>query len=277
MIVKYFLKSLFSDYYHLHDDELTIECHVHGVPRPKVVWKFGAFEVQPSYKYTILEEAHGIYKLLIYRPTNRDSGRYMVYATNSSGTGEIMHNIEVQQNLHYHARSIFRAHDHIQRSREKAARKVFEEAMTSKEESDKKNAEVEAARYKSSLEEPYVPPKNKLSFATHLRDRIAVEGSTIKLYCTINGPSPYLRWFKDDKPLQAGDTIRNNSSEGRGIVELRKVTQESSGTYKCQAKNDFHEIESACVIKVYSAKVEGDEQEPMFALSLRGNSLFICQ
>lgn len=188
-----------------------------------------------------------------------------------------MHNIEVQQNLHYHARSIFRAHDHIQRSREKAARKVFEEAMSSKEESDKKNAEVEAARYKSSLEEPYVPPKNKLSFATHLRDRITVEGSTVKLICNINGPSPYLKWFKNDQPLQAGDTIRNNSSEGKGSIELRKVTQESSGTYKCIAKNDFHEIESACVLKVYSAKVEGDEQEPMFALSLRGNSLLICQ
>lgn len=266
----------FSEYYHLRDDELTIECHVHGVPRPVITWWRGAFQVTPSYKFTILEEAHGVCKLLIYKPGNKDSGIYTLKAFNSSGEAQINHTIEVAKNLHYHVPGIFHARDKIQLDSLRQAKKAMEAALKSKAESDQKRAEAEAEQLRQrpvrASPEPLVPAKQKLSFATQLRDRMALEGSTIKFVATVIGPQPNTRWMKDDKWVVVGGNIRNLSEEGKAILEIANVTAADSGVYKCVAKNDLSEIETSCYFKVYNAQADGDESEPIFALPLRGIS-----
>lgn len=266
--------SLIRDYYHLHDDELTIECHIHGIPRPKVTWLFGAFELKPSFKFTLLEEAHGVYKLLIYRPSNKDSGKYTCKAVNESGEAQISHTIEVAKNKNFHVHGIFRARDRFSREKEATARQAMDEAMASKKESDRKRAGTVEPRAggggsRSSVNEPLVPPKNKLQIVTQLRDRIALEGATIKLFCNVIGPSPACRWMKDDNWIVVGPKIRNLSEEGKAVLELVKVTAEASGQYKLVAKNEYSEVDTSCFLRVYSAQTEGDEQEPMFALPIR--------
>lgn len=67
------------DYYHLNDDVLGIEVHCTGVPRPKVQWFHDMFAITPSFKYTLLEEAHGVYKLEVYKPAAKDSGKCVFY------------------------------------------------------------------------------------------------------------------------------------------------------------------------------------------------------
>nr|XP_043067008.1 muscle M-line assembly protein unc-89 isoform X2 [Drosophila bipectinata] len=262
-----------KEYYHLRDDELTIECHVHGVPRPIITWWRGAFQVTPSYKFTILEEAHGVCKLLIYKPGNKDSGIYTLKAFNSSGEAQINHTIEVAKNLHYHVPGIFRARDKIQLDSLRQAKKAIEAAMKSKAESDQKRAEAEAEQQRQrpvrASPEPLVPAKQKLTFATQLRDRMALEGSTIKFVATVIGPQPNTRWMKDDKWVVVGGNIRNLSEEGKAILEIANVTAADSGVYKCVAKNDLSEIETSCYFKVYNAQADGDESEPIFALPLR--------
>ncbi|KAH8321002.1 hypothetical protein KR067_013027 [Drosophila pandora] len=262
-----------KEYYHLRDDELTIECHVHGVPRPVITWWRGAFQVTPSYKFTILEEAHGVCKLLIYKPGNKDSGIYTLKAFNSSGEAQINHTIEVAKNLHYHVPGIFHARDKIQLDSLRQAKKAMEAALKSKAESDQKRAEAEAEQLRQrpvrASPEPLVPAKQKLSFATQLRDRMALEGSTIKFVATVIGPQPNTRWMKDDKWVVVGGNIRNLSEEGKAILEIANVTAADSGVYKCVAKNDLSEIETSCYFKVYNAQADGDESEPIFALPLR--------
>ncbi|XP_017019749.1 muscle M-line assembly protein unc-89 isoform X1 [Drosophila kikkawai] len=262
-----------KEYYHLRDDELTIECHVHGVPRPVITWWRGAFQVKASYKFTILEEAHGVCKLLIYKPGNKDGGIYTLKAFNSSGEAQINHTVEVAKNLHYHVPGIFHARDKIQLDSLKQAKKAMEAALKSKAESDQKRADAEAEQQRlrpvRASPEPLVPAKQKLSFATQLRDRMALEGSTIKFVATVIGPQPNTRWMKDDKWVVVGGNIKNLSEEGKAILEIADVTPADSGVYKCVAKNDLSEIETSCYFKVYTAQADGDESEPIFALPLR--------
>lgn len=251
---------------------------MHGVPRPVVTWWRGMFELKPNVKYTKLEEAHGVYKLLIYKPSNKDSGIYTCRAINSCGEAEVRHEVEVARNLHYHVPGIFHAKNRLGQDKEKMARKAMEEAMKSKEESDKRRAEAAAelrSRQPRASPEPMVSPKQKLKFATQLRDRMALEGSTVRFICNVIGPNASCRWQKDDVWLQYNDNVKNSVEEGKTIIELRNVTSESSGVYKCIAKNDFSEVETQCYFKVYSAQADGDESEPMFALPLRGIH-FVC-
>lgn len=265
--------KIIPEYYHLRDDELTIEVHIHGVPRPVVTWWRGAFEVKPNVKFTKLEEAHGVYKLLIYKPNNRDGGIYTCKAINSSGEAQMSHTVEIGRNLHYHVPGIFHARDRIQKDKEKTAKKAMEDALKSKEDSDKRRAEAAAevrARAPRASPEPLVPAKQKLKFATQLRDRMALEGTDVKLVVTVIGPDSNCRWMKDDKWVTYSDNVKNLSEEGKAIIQLKNVTSESSGVYKCVAKNDYSEIETSCYFKVYSAQTDGDEHEPIFALPLRG-------
>ncbi|XP_065370324.1 muscle M-line assembly protein unc-89 isoform X7 [Calliphora vicina] len=261
---------LVREYYHLRDDELTVEVHVHGVPRPIISWWRGAFEIKPNVKFTKLEEAHGVYKLLIYKPNSRDSGTYTCKAINSSGEAFVNHVVEVAKNLHYHVHGIFHARDRMQMDKEQTAKKAMEEALKSKGESDKKRAQVEVrSRGPRASPETLVSDRQKLKFATQLRDRMALEGTTVKLVVTIIGPDPACRWMKDDNRVTYGEKIKNHTEGDKAIIELINVTAEHSGVYKCIAKNEFSEIETSCYFKVYSAQTEGDEHEPIFALPLR--------
>lgn len=271
---------LLPDFYHLHDDELTIECHCHGIPRPQIKWIKDSVEIKPSFKYTLLEEAHGVYKLMIYRPSAKDSGKYTFRAINESGQQEITHKIEFVKPKTFHVHGLFHAHDPLQKEKGEQARRAMEEAMRSKEEADKKRGVTGERRIRSGPEE-LVAPKNKLKFATHLRDRIALEGATIKLACNVLGPDPAVRWLKDDNPIVWGPKVRNLSSEGKAAIEIVKATGGNSGVYKCIAKNQYSEIDTSCYLKVYSAQAEGDQQEPMFVLPMRGmyvgqEETFIC-
>lgn len=251
---------------------MTIEVKLHGVPRPVVTWWHGGFEIKPNYKFTLLEEAHGVCKLLIYKPGIRDVGTYSCRAFNSCGMAQIQHTVEIAKNLHYHVPGIFHARDRLQKEKELSAKKAMEEAMKSKSESDRRRSEMSEIRMKGARAspEPIVPTKQKLQFANQLRDRMALEGSTVRFVCNVIGPKPICRWMKDDKSVSYSEKVRNLSEDGKPVLELRKVNNESSGVYKCVARNDFCEIETSCYFKVYTAQVEGDKSEPIFALPLRG-------
>lgn len=251
---------------------------MHGVPRPVVTWWRGSFEVTPNYKFTKLEEAHGVCKLLIYKPGNRDAGTYTCKAINSCGEAQIQHTVEIAKNLHYHVPGIFHARDRLQKDKEISARKAMEEAMKSKSESDKRRSEMSEVRTKGARAspEPLVSPKQKLQFATQLRDRMALEGSTVRFVCNVIGPNPNCRWMKDDKWIAYSEKVKNLSEDGKPVLELREVNSDSSGVYKCVARNDYCEIDTSCYFKVYAAQAEGDQSEPIFALPLRGILLLAC-
>lgn len=262
---------LLTDYYHLNEDILGIEIHCVGTPRPKIAWLRDMVEVKPSFKYVLLEEAHGVFKLEIYKPAQKDSGKYVCRAKNTAGEAEIVHNVQfIGKPKHFHLHGLRHAHTEIGKEKEETAKRAMEEAMKAKEEYELRRTGKLPPRIRHE-DQPLVSQKDRLKFATQLRDRTSLVGNKIKFTCSVLGPNPNIRWFKDGNPLQYGPNCRNLTAESMSIVELSDITMEQTGEYKCLAKNDFSEVFTTSYLKVYDAVVEGDKEAPLFVLSIRGN------
>lgn len=44
--------------------------------------------------------------------------------------------------------------------------------------------------------------RNHIEFESDLKNQVVKVGSKVKLLCTVVGPKPALKWFKDDEPLE---------------------------------------------------------------------------
>lgn len=128
-------------------------------------------------------------------------------------------------------------------------------------------------KFSTVIHEPYEPEtfriyntKQNLWFSGQLRDQTAIEGSTIKLFCTVSGPLPMMKWLKNGKPVPWGQTVRNMSGEGIGQVIIERLSRSDAGVYTCLAKNAFNEVETTSNVKVipkYTVPVD-DSMKPMF-------------
>lgn len=108
--------------------------------------------------------------------------------------------------------------------------------------------------------------KDNLVWSGKLRDQTAVEMSTIKMICAVSGPRPVIKWTKNGKPISWGQTMRNMSGEGLGIVIIEKLQKSDAGVYACAARNQNGEIVTEATIKVIprSTVPTSDESKPAF-------------
>lgn len=254
----------------MNEDVLGIEVHCVGTPRPAVTWYHDLFVLKPSFKYTLLEEAHGVYKVEIYKPAAKDSGKYICKAKNPVGESEIVHTVQfIGKPKHFHIHGIHHAHSEYLKEKEETARRAMEDALKAKEEYELRKIGKLPPLVKKD-DTPQVPQKDRLRFATQLRDRTALIGNKLKLTISVIGPDPNIRWFKDGNPVQYSPNVRCSTAEGTSNFEILNLATEHTGEYKCQARNNNCEINTSCYIKVYDAKVEGDQEAPLFVLSVRG-------
>lgn len=262
-----------SDYYHLNEDVLGIEVHCSGTPRPKVTWYHDVIEIKPSFKYTLLEEAHGVYKMEVYKPALKDSGKYVCKATNKVGDAEIIHTVQfIGKPRHFHFHGIRHAHTELMKEKEETAKRAMEDALKAKEEYELRRIGKLPPIVRRD-DTPSLPQKDRLKFATPLRDRTALVGNKVKFTCSVLGPDPNLRWLKDGKPVEYGPNVRNIMAEGMSILEIHKLAVDHTGEYMCVARNDNTEARTSCYLKVYDAKLTGDKEPPLFILSIRGTYL----
>lgn len=128
-------------------------------------------------------------------------------------------------------------------------------------------------KFSTVVHEPYEPEtfriyntKQNLWFSGQLRDQTAIEGSTIKLFCTVSGPLPIIKWLKNGKPVPWSQTVRNMSGEGIGHVIIEKITKKDAGEYVCSAKNAFNEIQTTSNVKVIPKIIvpQNDNTSPVF-------------
>lgn len=157
-------------------------------------------EVIPSYKHTLLEEAHGVYKLEIYKPSFKDNGRYTCRAENVMAEEEITHNVSFIKPKHFHIRGIQQAHSGVIKEKEEAAKRAMEEALKAKEEYELRRTGKLPPRSRPEPEQ-HCSQKDRLKFATQLRDRTAIVGNKVKFTVSVVGPDPNIRWFKDGKHI----------------------------------------------------------------------------
>ncbi|XP_055633412.1 muscle M-line assembly protein unc-89-like [Toxorhynchites rutilus septentrionalis] len=110
--------------------------------------------------------------------------------------------------------------------------------------------------------------KQKLSFETLLKNVTIVEGSQIKLVCSCVGPSPTIKWFKNNIPVVWSKTVKNDTKLGMGAIYFTTTTINDTGTYKCTASNNFGEVETSCLLTVYPAP-QDQYEAPRFTKNVR--------
>lgn len=260
-----------SDYYHLHEDLLTIEAHCTGTPRPKVTWVRNVIELENTFKYSIIEEAHDVYKLEIYKPTHKDSGQYTIRAKNSVDTLECQYNVIFVKPRNYHL-GVQSPHAGVLRGREEAALQAVDDALYAKEQYELIKSGGWVPPYRKPRQPQLAP--SRLRFATQLRDRIAVTGQKVRFSCMVIGPDPDVHWLKDDKPIVYGRHVKSLTADGLSTLDIDKISLEMTGEYKCAARSpNCEEVSTSCYLRVFDARQEGDKQEPIFLLSIRGDRI----
>lgn len=265
----------------MNTNELILEIHVRGQPNPTVVWVKDGVEIQNSERYQILEHSDGTCELVIDKPVNSDSGKYVVQAENRCGKTEISHHVlfegkesHIAENIH----GVF----HADRSLLKKDKEKKEEVGEQEKEKEDDKGKKGKAKGKAAKEEPAPvvkgadskPEKEKrekrigVHFAAKLTDRCVAEGSKVKLTCYVEGPDPQVRWFKNDQPVVYGPKVRQNFREGLCTLELLSASEADSGTYKCYAKNNNGEETTSCILTVYSSSGSSDSP-PTFTRSIK--------
>lgn len=101
----------------------------------------------------------------------------------------------------------------------------------------------EPAKPKERLREP--------EFILKLRDRSAIEGSSVRLACRAMGtPEPGFQWFKDYKPISAGGRFDISQSVSGFTLVIKDCQVEDAGEYKCEATNKAGSVSTSCKITV---------------------------
>ena len=101
----------------------------------------------------------------------------------------------------------------------------------------------EPAKPKERLREP--------EFVLKLRDRSAVEGSSVRLACRAMGtPEPTFQLFKDDKPISAGGRFDISQSVSGFTLVIKDCQVEDSGEYKCEASNKAGSVSTSANVIV---------------------------
>lgn len=277
-----FTRSL-KDVYHSNLNEISLSCHVRGMPTPTITWVKDGVTVEPSEKYQLVENDDGTVELIVSDVTTQDSGKYVCQAESRAGTAEISHLVQVQ------ARS---QRNSIPTPRKTSLKDV--PGTPNNEEAKEGDAEAAGGKGKGQRKRPsvqsnsggggggrrYVPPpvdpKTQLFFVAFLTDRTVSEGGKTKLSCYIQGPDPNIKWYKGENPIVFSPRCRAELRDGLCTLTLTNLTKDDTGEYRVCARNQFSEITTQCNLSVYEA-IKQVGEAPVFAHSIRGvGPLLFC-
>lgn len=241
--------------------------------------------MQNGEKYQIVNSQDGTCELIIDKPTNKDSGKYVCQAENRVGKAEISHFVlfegkdsHIAENIH----GVFHADPQLL----KKGKEIIQDGVEPKAKADEGEADKgkgkgkpKAAKSKPSAPETTTvdskPSKEEkrekkvgIYFSANLTDRVVAEGSKVKLTCYVEGPQPAVRWLKNEQPVQYGPKVRQNYREGLCTLELLSASQADSGQYQCYAKNNYGEASSECKLTVYANPGTADVP-PTFTRSIK--------
>lgn len=264
-------------------NELYLETHVYGEPHPTIEWvKDGVTVSRDDPKYTQYDHADGKCELCVNDPTERDSGKYVCQASNRAGNAEIPHFVlfegkeaHIAENIH----GVFH-HDQSRVDRLKtglvtngATENGDGEPAAEEDEKSKKGAKGKGKGGRSdstappaiTSSAPAAPAKKEprdqritIHFPTKLSNRVAAEGTKVKLTCYLEGADPAIRWLKDEQPVVYSPKCRQNNNNGLCILELTSVSVADTGVYKCYARNTSGEASTSAKLEVYASDQSAD-------------------
>ncbi|KAJ0183997.1 hypothetical protein K1T71_000420 [Dendrolimus kikuchii] len=111
--------------------------------------------------------------------------------------------------------------------------------------------------------------KRKPVFSTYLTDRTAVEGSRVKLTCSVLSSSdPSITWYKNGIILDSQLKYRTKCIDGLITLEVLNAVPSDSAEYSCTVENENGSVSSSANLKVYPS-FEGFPIPPTFTRSIR--------
>lgn len=270
--------------YHLNTNELILDTGVRGQPTPEVQWFKDSMEIQSGGRFKILEHQDGTCELIIDRPSDKDSGKYVVKAENREGKMEISHYVLFEGKAHHieeHIHGVFHADPTLLRPKAKEEEEkpkavpAAAEGAESEAETEGKGKRRKGKAKKGDDEEEGVSSAAEISsdagsisrkrekvigihFASNVRDRVVAEGSKVKLSCFLEAKEPQVKWFKDGEQIQNTPQKRARYSEGLCLLEISSASEEDSGEYKCWARDETGEASTLCKLEVYADPGTGD-------------------
>ncbi|CAH0577797.1 unnamed protein product [Chrysodeixis includens] len=111
--------------------------------------------------------------------------------------------------------------------------------------------------------------KRKPVFSTYLTDRTAVEGSRVKLTCSVlSSADPKITWYKNGVFLVNKLKYKTKFIDGLITLEVLNAVVSDSAEYSCTVENENGSVSSSANLKVYPS-FEASPIPPTFTRSIR--------
>ena len=100
-----------KEFYDLKTNDLILEVHVRGYPRPRLSWNKDGLDVEDGDdKFFSTRHPDGVYRLNIHDPQIKDSGRYGCSAVNEAGSEDLKYYLKVKSREEYiHTAGLYHA------------------------------------------------------------------------------------------------------------------------------------------------------------------------
>lgn len=205
-----------------------------GDPRPKITWmKDGQHLIGDRYIKRELEDE--VCQLVIREALRADTGAYVCIAENKLKREQIAHFVEFEGR---------------EAEIQKRTAPIVEEDVSTAASSGPKKKMRKGKKAKDGEGAP-VDMKKRLTFVSHLTDRMVPTGSRMRLMCLVNGPEPNIKWTRNGAGIVFGARVKNATKEGTALIEFQEVLAEDVGEWRCTAKNPSGEISTVCNLTVF--------------------------
>lgn len=258
--------SHFVDKYVERTDELILDCHVRGFPKPEITWFKNDLEIlaDRNERYRVKQEEDGTCTFVITNPIKHaDRGRYEVRAKNCVGEDAC------------YLRVWFRGKDDddtAEKAEYRRTQKMYKSRHVKPKDEDEWGGELYHSKRLDKQKE--YDHRYKLHWLTRPCPQTLAQGSTLKFSAFVDGKFPQFEWSHDGVPLVEGRRFKQIvTKNGKGCLIINNVQPSDSGTYKLVVKNYANSIDSEAKVTVYAYEHLNFEP-PLFTNTLSGNTKF---
>ncbi|XP_071419034.1 myosin light chain kinase, smooth muscle isoform X2 [Pithys albifrons albifrons] len=120
-----------------------------------------------------------------------------------------------------------------------------------------REAENRSGAQKSIMEEKREPVGILPRFESHPQSLEASEGQEIKFRSKVSGkPKPDVKWFKEGRPVKAGEDVQIYEEDGIHCLWLKKACLRDSGSYSCTAVNPNGQTSTSWLLTVSNQPIQ---------------------
>lgn len=255
----------FVDKFVERTNELILDCHVRGNPKPVITWFKNGVELLPERceRYRVTYDDDGICKMTISDPImHADRGRYDVKAVNCAGEEAC------------YLRVWFRDRDNLdddkaEKAEYRRTQKMYKSRHAKPKDEDEWGGELYHSKRLDRQKE--YDHRYKLSWLTRVCPQTISQGTTLKFAAFVDGKFPQFEWYFNDIPLVQGRKYRQSvTKNGKGCLIINNAQPNDSGLYKLIVKNYANSIDCEAKVTVYAFEHQNFEP-PLFTNTLSGN------